>query len=624
VLDLRPALLALAALQASAQEDARVLLLRARALHLKGKPEDLAQAVALYRRAAALEPKSGEAQLRLAEALRDQGELEEALLPSRRAIELAPENAEAYGLLGLIQYQRAKEHPSQAPQALKDLHKAGDRLPQDVEVWWRTAEVAEQVQDKEEALRAWARLARLRPTVQEAWVRTARYAQELGKYDLRRESVMTLNQRKPVGPEGMQALRLLEELAQDQVKSEYLGHAEDSFLLLARHLPEEAGIMENVALLRLESQRWAEALEALDKAISLKPSPRLAFNRAVCLMNLGRMAEAEKELKTLCEAPSLKEEGERIREGAPFLRLQALLLLDRSKELMAALPEDGASRLQGEFEALRVLALVRTGKPKEALTALRAGMEAHKDPFLFKEARALPAGALKEGLLKGKALDRTLRMLERITTAALATSFGQWESGLAAAREARALGKAPTAELAIMEAQALDQLGRKPEAIAVLQAAERSLPPNATLQNNLGYLLLETKGDLTEATRLIQEALKQEPDNGSFVDSLGWAQYLSGKAQEAEVALKRAAQLRPFSAEVRSHYGEVLLKNGKPKEAAEQWERALAFASPDRKALEKRLAELRVRLAKEAQAAGEVVPEPQPAGEADGDGVDEE
>jgi tetratricopeptide (TPR) repeat protein len=637
--DLRPALLALAALHAQAQapdtprgvqapapasEDARVLLLRARALQLKGKPTDLMQAVSLYRRVVAMEPKSAEAQLRLAEALRDQGELEEALVPARRAIELAPENAEGYGLLGLLQYQRAKMNPAQAPQALKDLHRAGDRLPQDVEVWWRTAEVAEQVQDKEESLRAWARLARLRPSVQEAWVRTANYAKDLGRYEIRREAVMMLNQRKPIGPEGMQALRLLEELAQDQVKSEYLGHAEDSFLLLSRHLPEEAGILENVALLRLETQRWAEALEALDKAIALKAMPRLTFNRAVALMNLGRMAEAERDLKTLCADPALKDEADRIREGAPFLRLQALLLLNRHAELLAALPADGTSRLQGEFEALHVLVLVRTGKSKEALEALRKGMEAHKEPFLFREARALPPEALQAGLLKGKALDRTMKMLERITTAALSISFGQWEPGLSAAREARALGKAPTAELATMEAQALDQLGRKAEAIKVLQAAERSLPPNATLQNNLGYLLLETKGDLAEATRLISEALKQEPDNGSFVDSLGWAQHLAGKEAEAEITLKRAAQLRPFSAEVRTHYGEVLLKNGKPKEAAEQWERALAFASPDRKALEKRLAELRVRLAKEAQDTGATPSEPAPAVEPDGDGGEEE
>lgn len=575
-----------------------MLLLRGRALHHKGGPEDLLQAAALYRRAAALEPKSAEVQMRLSEALRDQGDLDEALLPARRALELAPENAEALGLLGLLQYQRARQNPALAPQALKDLRRAGDRLLQDVEVWWRTAEMAEQAQDKEESLKAWSRLARLRPGVQEAWVRTARYAKDLGQYETRRDAVMALNQRRPVGPEGMQALRLLEELAQDQMKAEYLGHAEDSFLLLARHLPQEAGILENVALLRLESRRWPEALEALDQAIAIKATPRMAFNRALSLLNLGRLPEAEKALAELANAP--EDAGDRVREAAPLLRLQALALLDRPKDLLEALPEAPPERLAGEYQSLKVLALIRLNRRPEALALLKAALGTRSEAFLFREARALPESALKEGAFRSRGLDKTLRMLERISTAALAVSFGQWEPGIAAAREARKLGKVATAELAIMEGQALDQLSRKAEAIDVLQIAERTLPPNPTLRNNLGYLMLETGGDLAEATRLIQAALAQEPDNGSFVDSLGWAQHLAGRTGEAEATLKRAAKLRPFSPDVRMHYGEVLLKSGKPKEAAEQWERALAFAFPERKLLEKRLGELRLRLAKES------------------------
>ena len=60
--------------------------------------------------------------------------------------------------------------------------------------------------------------------------------------------------------------------------------------------------------------------------------------------------------------------------------------------------------------------------------------------------------------------------------------------------------------------------------------------------------------------------------------------------------------LSPFSPEVRKHLGEVLVKQGKLAEAAEQWERALAFVFPERAGLEKRLGELRVRIAKEAAA----------------------
>jgi len=46
----------------------------------------------------------------------------------------------------------------------------------------------------------------------------------------------------------------------------------------------------------------------------------------------------------------------------------------------------------------------------------------------------------------------------------------------------------------------------------------------------------------------------------------------------------------------------VLVKQGKLAEAAEQWDRALAYVFPERSALEKRLGDLRIRIAKEQAA----------------------
>ena len=54
-----------------------------------------------------------------------------------------------------------------------------------------------------------------------------------------------------------------------------------------------------------------------------------------------------------------------------------------------------------------------------------------------------------------------------------------------------------------------------------------------------------------------------------MVDSLGWAQFKLGRLVEAEATLRRAAELSPFSPEVRKHLGEVLVKQGKLAEAAD-------------------------------------------------------
>ena len=48
----------------------------------------------------------------------------------------------------------------------------------------------------------------------------------------------------------------------------------------------------------------------------------------------------------------------------------------------------------------------------------------------------------------------------------------------------------------------------------------------------------------------------------------------------------------------RLHEGAALLAQGRLEEALEQWDRALAYAFPERKALEERARELRTRIAK--------------------------
>jgi Flp pilus assembly protein TadD len=154
----------------------------------------------------------------------------------------------------------------------------------------------------------------------------------------------------------------------------------------------------------------------------------------------------------------------------------------------------------------------------------------------------------------------------------------------------------------ILQSQAYDQLGRNAESLAVLREAQALEPANPLVQNNLGYLLLEQDRDLEEAATLIEASAKATPDNGNVVDSLGWAQFKLGRTAEAETTLRRAVDLSPFSPEVRKHLGEVLVKQGKLVEASEQWDRALAFVFPDHAALEKRLGELRIRIAKEQAA----------------------
>ena len=66
---------------------------------------------------------------------------------------------------------------------------------------------------------------------------------------------------------------------------------------------------------------------------------------------------------------------------------------------------------------------------------------------------------------------------------------------------------------------------------------------------------------------MIRKALEQEPGNGAYLDSLGWAQYRLGKYTEAEASLKQATEKVPKDSTIQDHLGDVYLKMGRLKDA---------------------------------------------------------
>ena len=599
--DLRSPLLALLLVVAPASaEDVRALMLQARALQLRGGGDNPKAAAALYRRVLAQVPESAEANLRLSEALEESDDPNAAVAPATRAVELAPQNAEAQAHLALLHYQRMQKDPSVGPLAAKELRAATQRLPQDPELWARLGEVSEQLKDGDEALKAWLHLGRMRPGFTPAWERALIHARATQSYEGKREALLALNAR---GAEDRN-LRLLEELAREQIKLGYLAHAEESFLLLARHLPQEAGLWENVSLIRMQTSRFAEALETLAKAEAIKGSPNLTFHTARALMNLGRFAEAEARLSVLVAQPI---EADWIGDGAHMLYAEALLLQGKGKVLLTFLQNrPPRPRTDAEAQVFKVQAHVSQDDWPNALAALREGVARFPLMPFFKQAAKLPPKHLEYRFFSRKESRAAVENLHLEGMAALWQEFQRWDKCLEALERARRLVPASSVDSLILQSQALDQLDRHAEAMAVLRQAQALEPANSLVQNNLGYLLLEQDVQLEEAAALIEASAKATPDNGNVVDSLGWAQFKLCRVAEAEATLRRAVELSPFSPEVRKHLGEVLVKQGKLAEAAEQWERALAFVFPERAELEKRLGGLRVRIAKETARKREV------------------
>jgi len=76
--------------------------------------------------------------------------------------------------------------------------------------------------------------------------------------------------------------------------------------------------------------------------------------------------------------------------------------------------------------------------------------------------------------------------------------------------------------------------------------------------------------------------LAQEPNNGAYMDSLGWAFYKQNKLAEAETYLRKAIALEGDDPTILSHLGAVQVKLGQDAQAeatleksAAQWQKAL-------------------------------------------------
>ena len=105
----------------------------------------------------------------------------------------------------------------------------------------------------------------------------------------------------------------------------------------------------------------------------------------------------------------------------------------------------------------------------------------------------------------------------------------------------------------------------------------KKYPNNPEISNFVGYTLVDRNVRLDEGIKLIKFAVSKEPQNGFFLDSLGWAFYKLNDFKKAIIYLERAIELEPQEMEITDHLGDAYYKVGRQKEAKLVWERAISL-----------------------------------------------
>ena len=320
-----------------------------------------------------------------------------------------------------------------------------------------------------------------------------------------------------------------------------------------------------------------------DQAVAAAGAARLAapkeqsFAAADVLILLGREREARLTLEGLRDTAGLRTQAERRLGLLAFDRGD----YDEAQSVFTALLKDPES----SGVAVYYLAAIaeRRGQTATALrgyqmlggTGLESAARSRAATILYKEGQRDDALELLQA--KDDAPLPT-RLEGEIAQAQLLSNGGEGDQALARINDA--LARFPDhPDVLYQKAILLEKAGRTDAAIVQLETLYRARPQDSAISNALGFILADHNRDLSRADRLINSALKSEPDNPAILDSLGWLQYRRGMLQAALPLLERAYRLDQ-DGDIGAHWGEVLWALGDKTKARDVWNRAL-MVDPD-------------------------------------------
>jgi tetratricopeptide (TPR) repeat protein len=112
-------------------------------------------------------------------------------------------------------------------------------------------------------------------------------------------------------------------------------------------------------------------------------------------------------------------------------------------------------------------------------------------------------------------------------------------------------------------------------------------PEDASVCNFYGYLLAQMRKELDLAEKLIRTALESDPENGYYLDSLGWVYYQKGDYAQAVVELEKASLRVTDDPTILEHLGDAYRALRRFAEARTAYERSSRLQDGNQDILEK-------------------------------------
>lgn len=583
--------------------------------------QDIEGAIAAYRRAMALDPQGADIAAELADLYMRQSRAAEAIEAAERALSIAPSNRDAHRVLGTIfstmpttgrgggaarqeNLARGIRHLEQAVE-----RPAGSRVQADANLRAMLARLYVMTGKHDQAIPMLVELVKQEPSWQDGAVLLVEAYAAVGRND---EAIKWLEEAAPDNPS------LYAMLADLYGRSRRWPDAAVAYEQALQVSPRSFDLRVRYGSMLLNAGGDADTVKARDtlrEATALRPTDE----RALYLLTQAELRSGDVEA---AERTALRLVAQNRRNPRGYAALaEALEERRRYQEVVDALapavaafrsgadsaalglllPHLGFAYQQiGQFErAVGAFEEARTLSPRDpALTGylIQAQLSAKNYAAAAELARAaradrpddLPLARLEaEALRQGGQADQGIALLEEIVRrraedpaahVALAQMYSDANRGAQAVKVLQdAQAKFPDdTSITFQLGAAFEKQKKFSEAEAVFRQLIARAPEHAPALNYLGYMLADRGVRLDESVGLIKRALALEPDNGSYLDSLGWAYYKDGKLDLAAENLRRAADQLVTNSIVLDHYGDVLFRLGRYDEAIETWMKALA------------------------------------------------
>jgi tetratricopeptide (TPR) repeat protein len=553
-------------------------------------------------------------------------DIEEAILLANLAAKV---NSNSYGARRILarlytiksRLNRGVLDPNWSQKAVDEWKEIARLDPRSAEAWAFLSEFYDQTGRNSERIIALERWLAAATPLETRFYRTVMGMQEdlspesaslklgsaLIKAERSREAVEILSRSVADDPENSVAIDLLRE-AVENADGESSARAVEALQQAVYANPSNLTLVELLAGVQSRLGKTDEAVKTLQSAIGrLSQSDKnAAANLQIALGDIYAEAERtgeaiaafEEALKMLGidKTPPATDEGTGFANLVFGKIISTYKNANRYPEAKAAIDRARLVLNREDLFADRQLVSLHleTGKRQEALQVIR-GMRLRypSDESLVRlEATVLTnlgkvdeGAALIRNLLKGKTASAPSALSDDFSNyifiSMLYTQGKRGKEAIEAANlafnAAESDDRKQIAKLTLATAQ--HETGDFAAAETTLRDILKQTPGNPDALNNLGYFLLERNERLEEALKLIQQAVKIDPTNPSYLDSLGWAYFRLGKLDEAEKYLRSAARRGSNSATIYEHLGDVYQKQNRLDLARAAWQKALNLAS---------------------------------------------